>query len=350
MNLEKDNSINQKANSDKILLSICIPTFNRRSYLLENLSVILPQIRGNDKIELLINDNGSTDDTVIALETLMKNEDCKINLKTFPKGILPADNFKNVVERANGKYIFLLGDDDLLSPDFISILFPVLEKDELDLIHFNRLSGNQFCSNNKLHDSEFRGLQEILTFPDFIRRVMSSPNFMSSLIFKKEIWLNGSNSVVVDRYYGYEWLSRIYFGTKINSKCMYYYFPLVIMRNPSRTWTKHAFLFTMIGMYNIFEDLDKQIPGVKEKWIHRVRHSHFYDFTMSLSDIGKDPETYRPYKEEILKICNNKKERFMANLLLQFPLGGLTPWLYSKIVSITRILRKRVILERKVEF
>ena len=50
----------------KYLLSICIPTYNRASFLKEALSRVLSQlsqIKDNNKIELLVSDNCSTDNT-----------------------------------------------------------------------------------------------------------------------------------------------------------------------------------------------------------------------------------------------------------------------------------------------
>ena len=46
------------------LLSICIPTYNRYEYLISNLEILMPQVaKFADKIEVLINDNASTDST-----------------------------------------------------------------------------------------------------------------------------------------------------------------------------------------------------------------------------------------------------------------------------------------------
>ncbi len=332
------------------ILSICIPTYNRKKFLLENLKVLMPQVLPwSGKIEVLINDNASTDGTFEILMRLCDRNEWHIDLKKNKETIYLTDNFKDVISRAKGKYIYLMGDDDIVSPDFINIILPILESNVYSIIHFNRLNGDGICSNNHLHDLAFRALKEELLFEDFVSRVMSSPNFISSLIFSIELWDKGAEHYRKDRYYGYEFLSRVYFPA-IGTKCLYYYMPLILMRNPVRTWAKYGFLYTMVGMYNIFEDLDKLIPGLKEKWIHRTRHTHFYDFKMSLADIGRDTETYRPYKAEILNICANRRERFLAKVLLTFPLGGLTSRIYVRILKYWRLFRKKYSLIRKVDF
>lgn len=50
--------------SNEIILSICIPTFNRASILKENLSYLITQIMPfSNQIELIVSDNCSMDDT-----------------------------------------------------------------------------------------------------------------------------------------------------------------------------------------------------------------------------------------------------------------------------------------------
>lgn len=92
------------------------------------------------------------------------------------------NNFNDVVSRANGEYIFLLGDEDILIPDFIKIILPILRARKYSIVHFNRLSGDERCSNHHIHDIQFIKTAEELSFNDFVKRVMSSPNFISSII------------------------------------------------------------------------------------------------------------------------------------------------------------------------
>ncbi len=335
------------------LLSICIPTYNRYEYLISNLEILMPQVaKFADKIEVLINDNASTDSTTEILSKVASEKKWLINLKTLRNNVGLHDNFVDVISRASGNYIYLMGDDDLLSPNFIEILLPKIAQNEYSIIHFNRISGNGECTNNFLHDRQFNGsLCEELSIEDFIKRVMSAPNFISSVIFKKEIWDNGEIYDCEDKYFGYEFLAREFWGAlKTNSSCLYYYMPLVIMRNPERTWARFGFLYMMVGMYNIFNDLDKKIPGVKEIWAHRIRHTHFYDFHLLLNDLARDRGLYRQYRDNINEICINRKEKFAVKLLLDLPWAKFVAYVYPKLLKLHRLLWHKYRFERRTDF
>lgn len=312
----------------------------------------MPQVsKFKDKIEVLVNDNASTDSTSEILYRISIEKEWQINLKTLHNNIGFHDNFNDIVSRASGQYIYIMGDDDLVSPNFVDVILSILEQNKYSIIHFNRLIGDARCSMNKLHDNRFNGLQEDLLIADFIRMVMSSPNFISSIIFKKEIWDTGVSFDNENRYYGYEWLARLFFGAlKTDSRCIYYYMPLVIMRNPSRTWARYGFLYMMVGMFNIFNDLDKEISGVKEIWAHRIRHTHFYDFHLMLNDLACDRSLYRKYRNNINEICINRKERFVIEFLLDMPGAKIVAYVYPKLLKIYRLLRCKYRLERKTDF
>ena len=93
-------------------LSICIPTFNRSNLLRDSLNIIIPQIRGfGDRIELLVGDNCSTDDTQVMVEEMSKD----YPIKYYKNDINYGAN-QNILffmqARAQGEYCWILGDDD----------------------------------------------------------------------------------------------------------------------------------------------------------------------------------------------------------------------------------------------
>lgn len=297
----------------------------------------MPQIESHyNQIEVLINDNASTDDTSESISNLIVSKGWKIDFQINEINLGAKGNIDKLVDRASGEYIYILGDDDIVSPNFIDIILPILEKRKYGIIHFNRLTGNADCSMNRVHDWQFNGLCEELTFSDFVKRVVSSPNFISSMIFRKESWDAGSEYNNDKRYYGYEFLARLYFGIDKDSMCLYYYMPLVIMRNPHRTWARMSFIYMMVGMFNIFADLDDRIPGIKDIWTHRARHTHFYDFYATLPQILYDRQLHRQYKADLMGICINKHERRLVKILLDWPCPKLIGFTYNKSLSLYR--------------
>lgn len=90
-----------------LLLSITIPTYNRRPFLQQTLEVLLPLIA--EDVEVLICDNCSTDDTWAYLNSL----DAHIRLVRQESNVGPDRNMMSCLEHARGQYVWMLCDDDL---------------------------------------------------------------------------------------------------------------------------------------------------------------------------------------------------------------------------------------------
>ena len=94
-----------------ILISICIPTYNRSKYLLRCVESIIGY-PFND-IEIIILDNYSTDNTK---EVLNAYSDDRIKYFCNDSNIGARQNIRNIIDLATGQYCFYLTDDDMLLP------------------------------------------------------------------------------------------------------------------------------------------------------------------------------------------------------------------------------------------
>jgi glycosyltransferase involved in cell wall biosynthesis len=101
-------------------------TFNGSRYIKEQLQSILPQLNGND--ELILSDNGSTDDTLTLIHSL---NDPRIKVVHEPKkGVIP--NFENALRHAQGDIIFLADQDDVWLKNKVATVLSSLA--ECDLV------------------------------------------------------------------------------------------------------------------------------------------------------------------------------------------------------------------------
>jgi glycosyltransferase involved in cell wall biosynthesis len=106
-------------------ISIGIPTFNRRDYVLEAIHSALAQTYAN--VEIIVSDNASTDDTWQHLTALA---DPRLVLLRQTTNLGMTGNFNATLSVATGEYFLLLSDDDLLAPTAIEELAaPFLEAD-----------------------------------------------------------------------------------------------------------------------------------------------------------------------------------------------------------------------------
>lgn len=106
------------------LVSVGVPTFNRSKSLRRCVASVRTQ-RVQD-IEIIIADNGSTDDTWRVCEELAAGDP---RVRVFRHSVLlnSTQNFDFVRKQAKGTYVLLLGDDDWIDDDYLDACTAALE-------------------------------------------------------------------------------------------------------------------------------------------------------------------------------------------------------------------------------
>lgn len=325
----------------QLLLTIAIPTYNRCTYLKENLDILLPQCAKHEGIiKVVVSDNASTDETQELISIYNKMFPQLISYSRNETNIGLQGNFEKAIDLSDSKYVFLMGDDDIMSPNFIEIILPyIVSSQEYSIIHWGRLTGDANCTNNKLYNPYFEDLVSQQSVSDFIKSTLSSTNFLSSFLFNKKCWILGGASEDKNKP-GYGQFARLLNGAfELNFPCVNYYLPLVLMRNPSREWAKNWPIYFWCEMFEIFRHLDKRIPGVYELWVMRTNDNNFYNRKTALLEMYKEPSFYRPYYNTIIEALT-LKEKFLFNFVLLKPKSVLLERIYhiffSVIVRITR--------------
>ena len=98
-------------------VSAIIPTFNRREMVVEAIESVLAQ--REMRFELIVIDDGSTDDTIDAIESVLENATVPIRvMQTENRGAAAARNLG--VEAASAPLIAFLDSDDLWKPEKLS--------------------------------------------------------------------------------------------------------------------------------------------------------------------------------------------------------------------------------------
>lgn len=98
---------------EEVKLSICIPTYNRKEQLKKQIEFFIDEEIQNYNCEIWISDNASTDGTKEYLQEISKSVPCvKVNYNNTNCGMI--NNFMKLVDLANGEYLWIVGDDDLL--------------------------------------------------------------------------------------------------------------------------------------------------------------------------------------------------------------------------------------------
>jgi glycosyltransferase involved in cell wall biosynthesis len=124
----------QQPINEKPLLTIAIPTYNRARCLRGNLEVLFDQLVGELRVELIISDNASTDETPTVVKAFIARG-LQVRYLRNETNIGADANFMQCFEQAHGKHFLLLGDDDLIFPGGIGVILNIIRNDEnLDMI------------------------------------------------------------------------------------------------------------------------------------------------------------------------------------------------------------------------
>lgn len=100
-------------------LSICIPTYNRGSFLGDLFESILAQRGHSCEVEVVVSDNASTDDTAAVIESYRPRFE-RLVFHRAPKNMGADSNYLRVVEWATGDWCWLMGSDDVVEPGAIA--------------------------------------------------------------------------------------------------------------------------------------------------------------------------------------------------------------------------------------
>jgi len=104
------------------LVTIGIPTRNRREYVMRAITSVLAQ--SYPQIEVVVADNASTDDTVACVRAI---DDVRLRLIEHSENIGMVANFNATLNASSGRFFVMLSDDDYLAPDAIETLIGAFE-------------------------------------------------------------------------------------------------------------------------------------------------------------------------------------------------------------------------------
>jgi len=156
------------------ILSICIPTYNRKQYLKKGITSIVDQFVNyiwlTRNVEVIILDDKSTDGTEQMVQNYLKTYS-NISYIRNQKNLGSFKSVMKVATYARGQYIWFFTDDDLQKPKALETVLNVLKKQKPDLVMANldmcTLDAEALVDPNLLRvskDQYFPSKKELFTF------------------------------------------------------------------------------------------------------------------------------------------------------------------------------------------
>lgn len=168
----------------KPLLSICIPTYNR-AWCIEKQILQFKQYPQDiwDKIELVISDNCSSDNTKEIVEkAIMEGFLCRYIRNKTNLGM--DGNFSQCYQMAKGKYVWLLGDDDFIANGGLFKVLNLLSdtKQDVGIIHY--MPNVNFVKTIEYYNDSEKFLTDISYHMTFISGSIINTKYVSTVDFE----------------------------------------------------------------------------------------------------------------------------------------------------------------------
>lgn len=280
--------------SDKPLVSVVIATYNMARYLPLAVQSALAQSYGN--VEVLIVDDGSTDDTRSLVERLRAADPRLKYLYQENQGQAAAKNYG--ICKSSGQYIAFLDADDMWVPDKLELQLPLFSRLKTTGVVYSRLfyideNGKQLgVSDNELFRGRVSSPLFVRNFIGFGTTVVRKECFDRLGSFKEgirmgidyDLWLR------ISTQYEFDFVDRplLYYrvwGGQMSKNCEGRYLSAMeIMKNFLREFPdivdkpteNEAWADTYVGLGQCLRHLDQRIVPALRLYIRALGYKPAY--------------------------------------------------------------------------
>lgn len=190
---------------DKV--SIILPVYNSEKYIAKTIDSILNQNYNN--YELIIIDDGSTDNSANICEKYANNEDRICLYKRENYGVSKTRNFG--LSRATGKYIMFVDSDDFYESNCIKTMVNVIVSKKVDLVSCSYsnfgLSNNKFLLQDTLITNKFNEYLE-KTQKNYLFNQIWNKIYKLEIIKSNKILFDENISIAEDLKFNIEYLKK----------------------------------------------------------------------------------------------------------------------------------------------
>ncbi|MGI4787755.1 MAG: glycosyltransferase family 2 protein [Janthinobacterium lividum] len=261
------------------LLTVCVPTYNRASELIQCLQSIdeaLACLRPEDRsqVTVIVSDNASPDNTQSQVEAHQESFPW-LQYHRNPQNVGGERNFYGLIQRSVSEYVWVLGDDDRMKPNALRVALDRLARG-FDLLICNCSSYmHGFTVQRKLHHFPLMSDREFDDPEEVMKAFGIELGYISIQIFRRTRFL----AVSYDEYqgfaeYGHSFMYGVYAGLLPQSRTLYIAEPLIKSQGDSSAnfdWYK----FFAIGTALVFETL--QAKGYSPASVLAGKHQALRD-------------------------------------------------------------------------
>ena len=318
---------------ERPLLSIAIPTYNRSGCLTQLLEILAPQLAGETRVELLISDNASPDDTPDVVSTFRKRG-LALTYSRNETNIGADANFIRCYEMAGGEYVWIFGDDDIIVPGGLKEVLRHLDTRKFDLLYIHSKGFRDKFDVSKT--PRFTHRIKVFTRPeDFALRAYTGLTFISGNIVRKASLENTPHTdfhkLIGTNLAQVSWTFSL---LRQNPRCAFLQDDLVAGRMDNSGGHGSCQVFGTNLQALVKEFFGLQSP-VGRAILNRTIQS-FFPWTMLLGRRSKDSNHFAEDQVGILKglYGHNPRYWFFLHPVLRLPLPLAAGWMFAgKVIN-----------------
>jgi abequosyltransferase len=323
-------------------LSICIPTYNRSHLLKESIAYILSAVKGyEDKIEIVISDNASTDDTKEVVQQFLT--ECPFMRYHRNDENIREMNFYMAASLARGDYFWLFSDDDRMNPEAIGLLLTKIELNyNLIIINYS-IWTNDYLKVLKEKQFSFKGDMDFYDHNALLGSLGLRLGFICCVVIKKDIFfLLPEKDYKPFLEHGFPFVYSVYYA--VVKKCRAHLIAKPSLAQRGSTASAYAdkslwYKCFVTGSSLIFQELGKK--GYSK---NAIRHAKY----LVLKDDVLHDISFRKRRGEnlegifqLLRTFYNRSLFFWMVIAPMLIAPHSFIWLANKIVNIIRRVRKQ---------
>jgi abequosyltransferase len=326
----------------EIILSICIPTYNRANLLKKTIESVIPQL--NERVELIISDNCSSDNTEeIVLGFLRVNNVGNINYLKNITNVGLDGNIINLLNKARGDFVFFLADDDYLIQESVPYILNLL-KSTVAVMYLNYYTISHYDSNI----FPYPRLSNDLYYADknqFLSFLLYNILFISSIVVNKKLALSAIEKYNLVRFSGSYQLQGYIVSAVCSMKPQDFYFIFThkhcVIQTIDLDPPSAGFYIFGTKVVRFFKDMIEF--GYDRKLINRIINKILFIFVAKglISAIGKNKYAKKDVRSMFKDVAAENKSNAMFWLLV-YPISIVPEYLIRKLYSLIIFTRNKV--------
>lgn len=239
----------------KELVSIVIPVYNSEKYIAKCLASL--QSQSYDNIEVIIINDGSTDQTQKVIKDFIKTDKRFVLINKENAGVSSARNAG--IQLAKGKYLIFVDSDDYVTSDYVETLLSLMQDKNNELacadyyIVERGAAYSQSSGTNKIEVLRRIDAIDLLHNDHCFQGYLWNKIFLKDVIIQNSILFDPDIKIWEDMLFCLKYLVHVKKIVHINKAIYYYVNHSESVMNDKSIWNEYTQLKALEGMWELLQ-------------------------------------------------------------------------------------------------